>query len=110
MTKRLIKAAALADEKVKARIAREDRSEGDCGSRQTCKSRGEVMSRLRLDRDRGELVSAADGSVRGTQSFVRTLSECWSRPSLTLLEVLWRWTYGVPVLALLWHVGKQDRC
>jgi hypothetical protein len=61
------------------------------------------MSRL----DRGELVSAADGSVRGTQSFVRTLSECWSRPSLTLLEVLWRWTYGVPALALLWHVGSK---
>ena len=61
------------------------------------------MSRL----DRGELVSAADGSVRGTQSFVRTLSECWSRPSLTLLEVLWRWTYGVPTLALLWHVGSK---
>jgi hypothetical protein len=61
------------------------------------------MSRL----DRGELVSAADGSVRGTQSFVHTLSECWSRPSLTLLEILWRWTYGVPALALLWHVGSR---
>jgi hypothetical protein len=65
------------------------------------------MDRMGLDRDRGELVSAADGSVRGTQSFVRTLSECWSRPSLTLLEVLWRWTYGVPALALLWHVGSR---
>jgi hypothetical protein len=57
--------------------------------------------------DRGDLVSAADGSVRGTQSFVRTLSECWSRPSLTALEVLWRWTYGVPALLLLWHVAKR---
>jgi len=64
------------------------------------------MDRLGLDRDRGELVSAADGTVRGTQSFVHTLSACWSRPSLTLLEVLWRWTYGVPALALLWHVGR----
>ncbi|HEY2040945.1 MAG TPA: hypothetical protein VGG95_14840 [Edaphobacter sp.] len=61
------------------------------------------MSRM----DRGEIVSAADGSVRGTQSFVRTLSECWSRPSLTLLEVLWRWIYGVPALALLWHIGRK---
>lgn len=60
-----------------------------------------------LDRGRGDLVSAADGSVRGTQSFVRTLSECWSRPSLTALEILWRWTYGVPALLLLWHVAKS---
>jgi hypothetical protein len=60
-----------------------------------------------MDRERGELVSAADGSVRGTQSFVRTLSECWSRPSLTAYEVLWRWTYGVPALVLLWLVGKR---
>lgn len=60
-----------------------------------------------MNGNRGELVSAADGSVRGTQSFVRTLSECWSRPSLTALEILWRWTYGVPALWLLWHVAKR---
>jgi hypothetical protein len=39
--------------------------------------------------------------VRGTQSFVHTLSECWRRPSLTALEVLWRWAYGVPALLVL---------
>jgi hypothetical protein len=60
-----------------------------------------------MDRERGELVSAADGSVRGTQSFVRTLSECWSSPSLTAFEVLWRWTYGVPAIALMWFAGKR---
>jgi hypothetical protein len=38
--------------------------------------------------------------VRGTQSFVYTLSECWRRPSLTALEVLWRWAYGIPALAI----------
>jgi hypothetical protein len=32
---------------------------------------------------------------------VHTLSECWRRPSLTALEVLWRWAYGVPVLLVL---------
>jgi len=36
--------------------------------------------------------------VRGTQSFVHTLSSCWRRPALTGLEVLWRWVYGVPAL------------
>ena len=39
--------------------------------------------------------------VRGTQSFVHTLSACWQRPSLTALEVLWRWTFGVPTGALV---------
>ena len=48
------------------------------------------------------MVAAADGSVRGTQSFVHTLSECWRRPSLTALEVVWRWAFGIPALLLLW--------
>jgi hypothetical protein len=46
-------------------------------------------------------VVIAGGTVRGTQSFVHTLSECWRRPSLTALEVLWRWAYGIPVLLVL---------
>jgi hypothetical protein len=45
--------------------------------------------------------------VRGTQSFVHTLSECWGRPSLVALEVLWRWLYGIPVLLLLRHEGLR---
>jgi len=40
-------------------------------------------------------------TVRGTQSFVHTMSACWRRPSLTALEVLWRWAYGVPATALV---------
>jgi hypothetical protein len=49
----------------------------------------------------------AAGTVRGTQSFVHTLSECWRRPSLTALEVLWRWAYGIPALLVLWHEGRK---
>ena len=45
--------------------------------------------------------------VRGTQSFVHTLSECWRRPSLTALEVLWRWAYGIPALLVLWYEGMR---
>jgi hypothetical protein len=41
-------------------------------------------------------------TVRGTQSFVTTLSECWRKPSLLALELLWRWLFGAPLLALLW--------
>jgi hypothetical protein len=49
----------------------------------------------------------AAGTVRGTQSFVHTLSECWRRPSLTALEVLWRWAYGIPALLILWFEGSK---
>lgn len=43
----------------------------------------------------------AQPPVRGTQSFVGMLSWCWKRPSLTALEVAWRWTFGAPALALV---------
>ncbi len=45
--------------------------------------------------------------MRGTQSFVHTLSECWRRPSLTALEVLWRWAYGIPVLLVLRYAALR---
>ena len=40
--------------------------------------------------------------VRGTQSFVNTLSATWDRPSLVALEVGWRWLVGIPALALIY--------
>src|SRR5271165_3300058 len=43
----------------------------------------------------------------GTQSFVHILSECWSRPSLLALEVLWRWLLGVPLLLLFAYEGMK---
>lgn len=52
-------------------------------------------------------VVIAAGTVRGTQSFVHVLSQCWKRPSWTALEVLWRWVYGIPVLAVLWYEGTK---
>jgi hypothetical protein len=38
---------------------------------------------------------------------VHTLSECWRRPSLTALEVLWRWAYGIPALLVLWYEAAK---
>jgi len=38
---------------------------------------------------------------------VHTLSECWRRPSLTALEIAWRWTLGVPTIALLVHEANR---
>jgi hypothetical protein len=52
------------------------------------------------------LVIAA-GTVRGTQSFVHTLTACWRRPSLTALEVLWRWAYGIPALLVIWYEAQR---
>jgi hypothetical protein len=52
-------------------------------------------------------VVIAAGTVRGTQSFVHTLSTVWKRPSLTALEVLWRWVYGIPALLLLRYEGLR---
>ena len=53
------------------------------------------------------LDSARSGSVPqappvGTQSFLSTLAYCWRRPGLLGLELLWRWSFGVPALALLY--------
>ncbi len=46
----------------------------------------------------------ASGGVRGTQSFVHTLSWCWRRPALTALEITWRWAFGIPAALI---VGRE---
>jgi hypothetical protein len=45
--------------------------------------------------------------VRGTQSFVRTLTLCWQRPSVTALEIAWRWLYGIPALSVSVYFGRD---
>ncbi len=46
--------------------------------------------------------------VRGTQSFLQVIGECWRRPSLLALELAWRWLFGIPLLLLAaqqaWHI------
>lgn len=49
----------------------------------------------------------AQGEARGTQSFVQILGMCWGRPSLTALELVWRWAFGIPLLALLGWEGMR---
>lgn len=44
---------------------------------------------------------------RGTQSFVQILAACWHRPSLLGLELLWRWLFGVPLVAILFLIGLR---
>ncbi len=44
--------------------------------------------------------ASATHTVRGTQSFVGVLSAARRRPSLTAIEIAWRWSLGIPVLLL----------
>ena len=44
--------------------------------------------------------------LRGTQSLVGQMGWVFERPSLTLIEVAWRWLFGVPFLMACW-IGAQ---
>lgn len=41
-------------------------------------------------------------AVRGTQSLVHQLEVCWRRPSLLVIELAWRWLFGIPALWLVY--------
>ena len=52
-------------------------------------------------------LAAQPQNIRGTQSFLATIAECWKRPSLLGLELLWRWAFGIPAAAVLaWEVYR----
>ena len=53
---------------------------------------------------RERLKPVGDVPVRGTQSFVHTMSWCWRHPSVVGLEVLWRWVFGA---GALWLMGTH---
>lgn len=50
---------------------------------------------------------APSARVRGTQSLVAFMGWVIRRPSLTFLEIAWRWLFGVPFLLLCWHQAQQ---
>ena len=45
--------------------------------------------------------------LRGTQSLVGYMGWVSDRPSLTALEVIWRWTFGIPLLLVCWKQWQQ---
>ena len=45
--------------------------------------------------------------LRATQGFVAHMTFCWRHPSLTALEVGWRWLFGVPFLFIVWGQIQQ---
>ncbi|MGA3372635.1 MAG: hypothetical protein ABSC48_12845 [Terracidiphilus sp.] len=45
--------------------------------------------------------------LRGTQSLVGQMGWVFERPSLTAIEVVWRWIFGVPFLAVCWIEAQR---
>lgn len=45
--------------------------------------------------------------LRGTQSLVGQMGWVFKRPSLTLIEVAWRWLFGVPLLVVCWMQSQR---
>jgi hypothetical protein len=45
--------------------------------------------------------------VRGTQSFVGVMAAVWKRPSLTGLELGWRWSFGLIAAGLIWFFAHD---
>lgn len=41
---------------------------------------------------------------RVTQGFVGNLTWTWRHPSVSAIEIAWRWLFGAPALWLVWHV------
>ena len=52
-------------------------------------------------------MSRGNATVRGTQSFVGVMAAVWKRPSLTALELMWRWSFGVLAAALIWFFAHD---
>jgi hypothetical protein len=55
----------------------------------------------------GSRRSGVGTGLRGTQSLVHIFGYCWSRPSLLLIELTWRWLYGAPALLLIYYEGAK---
>lgn len=47
--------------------------------------------------------STASAPLRGTQSLVGVMGFVWRHPTLTLLELVWRWCTAIPLLFLLYR-------
>src|SRR5580658_4633842 len=45
--------------------------------------------------------------LRGTQSLVGQMGWVFDRPSITAIEIAWRWIFGIPFLAVCWMQARQ---
>jgi hypothetical protein len=53
------------------------------------------------------MVSAKAVPVRGTQKLVDQMGWVIRRPTITALEITWRWLFGVPFLLVCWRSAKH---
>jgi hypothetical protein len=51
-------------------------------------------------------VSLARQELRATQSLVSFMGFAWGNPSLVLLEIAWRWLFGIPFLFVCWSQAQ----
>src|SRR5271168_559075 len=80
----------------------EEAGEGDYCAGQAGELGCEVMG--------GEVVpedSSAQRKLRATQSLVSHMGFVWSHPSLTAIEVAWRWLFGIPFLLIAWEQAQE---
>lgn len=49
----------------------------------------------------------SNAPVRGTQLLVEHMSDVVRRPSLTAVEIAWRWLFGIPFLLICWQQIQQ---
>jgi hypothetical protein len=66
-----------------------------------------VTQQTQIKAQSRDAVVRAHGEVRGTQSFVGVMSAVWKRPSLTALEILWRWAFGLLAAAAVWIFARD---
>jgi len=50
---------------------------------------------------------ARPAPLRGTQSLVGVMAWAFRRPSITCLEIAWRWLFGIPLLLVCWRQAQQ---
>ena len=62
---------------------------------------------MALTMQRGPQGGPASAPQRATQGFVGTVTWAWRRPSLTLIEIAWRWLFGAPALWLCYREGSR---
>ena len=51
--------------------------------------------------------SAEQRKLRATQSLIGYMGFCRRHPSLTLIEIAWRWLFGVPFLFVAWAQAQK---
>jgi hypothetical protein len=51
--------------------------------------------------------SAEQRKLRATQSLIGYMGFCKRHPSLTLIEIAWRWLFGVPFLFVAWAQAQK---